>query len=40
MLTDLLGSNTVKTITLKGVREGIQQLQQCLSIQQKNNVNI
>lgn len=40
MLTDLLGSNTVKTITLKGVREGIQQLQQCLSIQQKHNVNM
>jgi hypothetical protein len=39
MLTDLLGANTVKTITLKGVREGIQQLQQCLSVQEKNNVN-
>lgn len=40
MLTDLLGANTVKTITLKGIREGIQKLHQYLSIQDKNNVNI
>lgn len=38
ILTDLLRSHTVKTITLKAVREGIQQLQQSLEIQQKQSV--
>lgn len=38
ILTDLLEAHTVKTITLKAIRKGIQQLQQSLSIHQKNSV--
>lgn len=40
ILSDLLGAQSIKTITLKVLHEGILQLQQALSIQQKNNVNV